>query len=274
MKQIKLDNETKTALISKFTEFLNNNKFTEDKLTFTNDISLTTENTVRPTIYISGTACLKMMLYIRDTDTEIAWHGTVEKDEERCAYIIKDVFLYPQKLSSATVETDQEKYNAWLENIPDEQFNNMRFQGHSHVNFPANPSGVDLKYYEDILQTLPPDDYYIFMIMNKSGDSTFLIYDLAKNLIYENRDIDVQVYTEDTVDLIKDISDSKKENCEKPTITNYGMYQSFQNKTVYTPLKDSKTQDYDDFEDINSYLDYIDKKYPNNKKGKKKHGLN
>lgn len=269
MKQIKLDDKMKQDLISKFTNYLNNNRLTDNQITFTSNFNLNPENKIRPTIYIKDSAYLKMMLYIRDTDTEIAWHGTVERDKERCAYVINNVFLYPQKLNHATVETDQDKYNSWLENLPDEQFNNMRFQGHSHVDFAPSPSGTDLNYYNNILQTLPENDYYIFMIMNKKGETTFLIYDLAENCIYETEDIDVQIFTGDTVDLFKDIKEDKDKYCEKPTITfnNYGLYNrpSGAKEWNYTPLE-PKTNELD----INDYLEMIDQKYKNAKLNTKK----
>lgn len=207
-----LDEKTKKELIADFTKYLNSAKLSDNTLKYTNTITQTTK-TKRATIQISTTAYLKMLLYVRDTTTEIAWHGTVTKDKD--TYLIHDVFLYPQKLSAATVTTDQEAYNKWCEQLDDEHYNSMRLQGHSHVNFGVSPSGTDTNFYNSILQVLPKNDFYIFMILNKAGDSFFTIYDLENNLIYEKTDIDIQIIDKNQ-DILALIKDEKDNYCEKP----------------------------------------------------------
>lgn len=220
MKHIKINDEIKSDLIEKFKKYIDTTKLTDTKLYFSANLNSTiAQGADRPTIFVEQTAYLKMMLYIRDTATEIAWHGTVSRDLEDNSYYIHDVFLYPQKLSAATVQTDQDKYNEWILNLDDETHNTMRFQGHSHVNFSASPSSTDLQFYNDILQILPKNDYYIFMIMNKLGDTSWFIYDLEKNLIYDNADIDVQIYNHTDYDIIDSIAEQKTKYCEKPTLT-------------------------------------------------------
>ena len=274
MKQINIDEKTKEDLIAEFKAYLNKNKFAENSINFSTKINKIPENFKRPTIYITTAAYMKMMLYIRDTSTEIAWHGTVERNLEENYYVIKDVFLYPQKLSAATVQTDQEKYQEWLDSLDDDTFNQLRFQGHSHVNFSPTPSGTDLAYYNDMLQVLPKNDYYIFMIMNKSGDTTFLIYDLAKNIIFETEDIDVKIVSKNVTDYNKHIKEEKDKYCEKPApvsykynsysemCNGYPRYGTFDNYgypkygTTYIPSKK---------QDVNDMLDDIDKKWKNPK---------
>lgn len=218
MKPIFLNETIKGELIKAFTEHLNKVKLSDSTLTYTTQITNQTKEITRAKIIINSTAFLKMMLYIRDTSTEIAWHGTVFKQNEN-TYYIKDVFLYPQKLAAATVTTDQEKYNNWCVEIEDEYYDNMRLQGHSHVNFGVSPSGTDLSFYNSILQVLSKEDFYIFMIMNKSGDMHFLIYDLKNNVIYEKQDIDIEVKDPNSNENIMHIIDLEKElYCEKPTV--------------------------------------------------------
>lgn len=221
MKQITLDNSIKQDLINKFTAFINNTKFTNNTVSFITPFPTpNAEDIIRPTVFISAEAYLKMMLYVRDSHLEIAWHGTVLRNKEANQYFIKDVFLYPQKVTGATVDTDQEEYNNWLINLDDDTANELRFQGHSHVNMGTYPSGVDTSYYNKILQTLTHDDYYIFMIMNKSGDMTMMIYDLDKNLIYDTIDIDIKIVTSTSRDLLKDIKDYKEEHIIQHTYNN------------------------------------------------------
>ena len=268
MKKINVDETFKQELITKFTEYVNNTKFTDNRITFTTsiDTSVDTKNIARPVVYISPTAYLKMLLYVRDTDVEIAWHGTVERNQEQNWYHIKDVFLYPQIIRAATVDTDQEKYQEWLQNIEDDEvFNNIRFQGHSHVNMGTFPSGTDLNMYNNFLQVLPKNDYYIFMIMNKSGSVTCFIYDLAKNLIYETADIDIRILGPKTHNLIKDINTEKEKYCEKPvyswntTKTYSDIEQYYAERDLPCSTKSNKT------EDVNDLIDSINSKYKNSR---------
>ena len=89
---------------------------------------------------------------------------------------------------------DTEKYALWIqENIEDERFNHIYMQGHSHVNMGTSPSSVDLNHQEEILGMLGDNDFYIFMIWNKSFASTNKIYDLKKNVMFEDKDITVKI---------------------------------------------------------------------------------
>ena len=263
MKKINIDETFKQDIIAKFTEYINKTKFTDNRITFTADINtaIDTTNITRPTVYISTTAYLKMLLYIRDTNVEIAWHGTVERNQEQNWYHIKDVFLYPQIIRATTVDTDQEKYQEWLQNIEDDDiFNNIRFQGHSHVNMGVYPSETDLNMYNNFLQILPKNDYYIFMIMNKSGAITCFIYDLAKNLIYETADINIKILAPKTHDLIKDIESEKTKYCEKSTYT----YTNYDKYITERDLPDYSTS-FKQHQDVNDLLNEIDNKYKNSR---------
>ena len=280
MKPIVLTEEMKTNIISRLTEAVKKlTKVTSNKLNFSADINTEAIQKPKAKIYINSDAYLKMMLYIRDTSTEIAWHGTVERQEN--IYYIKDVFLYPQIVTGATVNTDQEEYQNWLMELTDEQHNSLRFQGHSHVNFGVTPSGTDTNFYQEILQVLPKDDFYIFMIMNKSGDTTFLIYDLAQNLMYENADIEYEIVAEDTGSLLDDIKKEKQANCAKHEHTYTGLskqtwdmpfdYDNFDTPRTFPiqqPTQKKETE-------VDEILEDIDRKWQNatlksKKKGKKK----
>ena len=275
MKKINIDDNFKQEIIAKFTDYINKTKLADNKINFTMNIDNTVDSTKiqKPTVYISSLAYLKMMLYIRDTDIEIAWHGTVERNQKENWYFIKDVFLYPQIIRATTVDTDQEKYQDWLQNIEDDEvFNNIRFQGHSHVHMSTSPSSTDLNMYNNFLQVLPKNDFYIFMIMNKHGEITCFIYDLAKNLIYDTADINIKIIANKTQDLLKDITTEKEKYCEEHK---YNFNNVYSNKALPTNYKSYK--DYDDFyyyanrdipdysktSDVNDLLDEIDNKYKN-----------
>ena len=253
MKRITLDNNTKQDLLQKFETYLNTAKLSDNRINFSAALTPETDTLEKPTIYISSDAFLKIMLYVQTTTTEIAWHGTVERNTKENYYYIKDVFLYPQTIAAATVQTDQEKYNNWVVDLDDDTANTMRFQGHSHVNFGVSPSGTDLTYYNDILQILTKDDYYIFMIINKSGDMSWFIYDLATNLVYETKDIEFKILGANTDDLLEDIKKDKANHCETPARTyNATVYNNY-NKYGY-PTTTTKTQPTNDFDKELLYL--------------------
>lgn len=289
MKHIKINDTVKSTLIENFKKYLNNAKLTESNLNYTADIDNTVDKTKYPRaqLYISAIAYLKMMLYVRDTSTEIAWHGTVKRHGKNI-FQITDVMLYPQTVTGATVNTDQDKYNEWIQDLDDDTHCSMRFQGHSHVNFGVTPSGTDMSFYNDILQVLPNDDYYIFMIMNKSGNTTFLIYDLAENIIYENPDIDYSIINDTTPDtfnlkkgfteILDEINNQKEEYCKAPVYNppTYSQHYNYGGNIYHKELTQNKpniivprtphisfNDDDDDYTGVNSLLDDIDKKFKN-----------
>lgn len=280
MKPIKLSENIKQKLIEEFTKSINNAKLSNDTLHFSAKITDTLSRTTpKTTVYVSAEAYLKMMLYVRDTATEIAWHGTVQRDKEKNYFYISDVFLYPQQLSAATVQTDQEKYNEWIMSLDDDTHNSMRFQGHSHVNFAASPSGTDLAFYDDMLQVLPENDFYIFMILNKRGEMTLLIYDLETNTIYETEDINFYIITDNDYDTIRTIEESKKKFCTVGYLSNKSNYTSYSSDNYQTRLerfrkeqdeilgKSDPDSDYlmeqDEPNDTDSLFADIDKKWKN-----------
>lgn len=142
-------------------------------------------------LYCLPTAWCKMTTLVQKTSTEIAWHMLIEKTN-KTTYIITDVLVYPQTVSGATVNTDDTKYALWVNELPDEEFNIMRGQGHSHVNMGVSPSGVDTGYYKDLLGTVSKG-FYLFMILNKKEDMFLQLIDLDSNIIYETEDITFEV---------------------------------------------------------------------------------
>lgn len=197
MKPIKLTPQAIQAAKLAFNNSLENLRFQGEKLNFTYNFEeefkkALPENTPKPMVYISSSTYLKMLQFVLQCDKEIAWHGTVDRKDNN--FFIKDVFLYPQRITAVTVQTDDTKYTQWAESLPDETFNTMRFQGHSHVNMGTTPSGTDLTNWNEFLQNLLDNDFYIFVIMNKAQDINIYIYDLANNLIYERADITVKVF--------------------------------------------------------------------------------
>ena len=120
-------------------------------------------------------------------DTEVGWHGIVVRKDN--SFLIKDVMLYPQKVTGSTINTDETEYTKWTMDLDDDTINNLRFQGHSHVRMQTSPSNTDTTYYNALLQNLCKDEFYIFMIINKSLDVNLMLYDLKENVMYEKKDL-------------------------------------------------------------------------------------
>ena len=142
-------------------------------------------------IVFSPTAYAKMLALVMNFTDEVAWHGTVMRDGND--FYITDILVYPQEVTGVTVNTDQAEYEMWLMSLVDEEFNHLRFQGHSHVNMGVSPSTTDLNHQEEILEQLKDDDYYIFMIVNKKLEMFISIFDYANNIKFETEDVDVYI---------------------------------------------------------------------------------
>lgn len=180
----------------------------------------------KATLYFTELAYLKMLTLVREFDKEVAWHGIAKRhDTEEDAYVISDILVYPQEVTGATVNTDQEKYQMWLMSHEDDVFDNIRMQGHSHVNMGTTPSTVDTSLYERLLDQLDDTMFYIFLIWNKRNEKTIKIYDLAKNVLFETADVTVSLI-EDGTGMEKFLSTAKEMVQDKKytptTPTNYG----------------------------------------------------
>lgn len=188
-------------LTEKFVEYLGKGKFPNGKIDFSETLGKIDK---RATVYYTEEAWAKQKALVDNYSSEIAWHGIVKKidnpDVEENEYVIKDILVYPQKVSGVTVNTDEEKLMEWMMKIDaedEERFNAMKMQGHSHVNMSTSPSNVDLETYRDFLVKLKKDQFYIFMIWNKKYEKTVKIYDLKDNIYFETKDVDVVILEND-----------------------------------------------------------------------------
>lgn len=187
---IKLTNEEINKYVEEFRLMLTSNELTDD-IRFSKNI-----NVSKPAeIIFTPMAYLKIKLLVQDFQKEVQWHGTVERINEN-TFKIKDIILFPHEITSATVTSSQEEYEKWLDELDDDTFNSMRFHGHSHVNMCCNPSGVDMGYRLNLINTMSPtqlNPFYIFMIFNKKNEFTGEIYDIENNVLYKNSDIKITI---------------------------------------------------------------------------------
>lgn len=161
----------------------------------------------------------------------------------------RDILVYPQQVSGATVNTDQEEYTNWLYGLEDAVFNALKMQGHSHVDMGVSPSSVDLTHQSEILSQLEGDMFYIFMIWNKRLEHTIKIYDLGSNTLYEDEDI--QLVCPDLEDFLTQADQMVKKKSSAPAAKSkkssagYSAYSGY----PYYPAAKDDPYGYGDFDD-------------------------
>lgn len=204
----------------------------------------------RVSIRFTPEAFNKMLLIIMNEEKEVGWHGVSERVSET-EFVVKDILVYPQQVTATTVDTDEEEYAKWLIKIGEDNFNNLHFHGHSHVNMGVTPSSTDMGHRQDITSQLGSEDYYIFMIWNKSLRWSAAVYDMKTNIQYETEDVDVVIpFSDGTTagDLIKELKDKVKPYVSP--VTKYPAYQgssyttgsSYQGSSYTTKKEDKKNE--------------------------------
>lgn len=177
----------------------------------------------RITINITPEAYAKMLTVIMTNSEEVGWHGTSKRISET-EFLIDNIFIYPQQVTAVTVDTDDEEYAKWtmdLDKIDENIFPNLHFHGHSHVNMGCTPSATDMGHRDKIVAQLGDDDYYIFMIWNKSLSWSASVYDIGSNTLYESKDIDVRVgFSDGTTagDIVEDVKAKVKPRTYQPKV--------------------------------------------------------
>lgn len=229
MKSIRITEEDKLKLIEDFKQALEKARMANGKINISKNFgSQKAEGDERPLILYTPEAFVKMDFLVKKFDSEVAWHGLVKRLENRI-FLVYDVVMFDQMVTGVTVNTDQEAYTRFLEQLPMETANNMFFHGHSHVNMGVTPSSVDMAHRDEILQTASEDGFWVFQIWNKKGDISTAIYDLAENKLYDDKDVDLQIIFED-----KSTSGEFLKNAEEHIKKNKAMAFS---KSTYEPSK-------------------------------------
>lgn len=245
-----LQAECRKSFMDELNAVLTKNKFSDGKLSFTKSFGTVDR---KAHIYFTEIAWMKTTALLREFGKEVAWHATAyripgDKDE----YLIKDILVYPQTVTASTVDMDVEKYTKWIMDgvmAGDERFDNIRCQMHSHVNMGVFASGTDTQHQEEILAQLDKDDFYIFMIWNKSLNVYMRVFDMQKNILFETADCEWAVL-DDTIGLSQFIAKAKEIVVEQKTTYNgyngnyggyngnYGGYsgaQGYGKSPTYTP---------------------------------------
>lgn len=206
-KPIRLTEKLIVDMTREFYQNLCNAKMSDGKITYTKAFTYPGEPNIKADVWFTPEAYSKMIGLVQEFDSEVAWHGVVERTGDT-EFIIKDILVYPQVVSGATVNTDQEKYQRWLMELDDEVANHLHMQGHSHVRMGTSPSVTDTTHQEQIIAQLEDDMFYIFLIWNKRMEYTVKVYDNKFNTLYENSDVNIGVLS-DGLNLVEFIKDAK-----------------------------------------------------------------
>ena len=235
--------EMKQKARDDFNKMLENIKMSDGKFSYNKSFEY---EDCGVTVWITPEAYKKILALVTEFSDEVGWHGTVTRNADD-EYIIEDIFVYPQEVTGSTVNTDQGEYTKWLYELDDDTFNKLRMQGHSHVNMGVSPSGVDDKHRQQILDQLEKNMFYIFMVWNKSLSVHTLVYDMSKNILYEDDDVDIMLLNDDDIDeFLEDAKekvqkksynskkskvDTKKESGEQMSL--YGEFEDFEYGSLY-----------------------------------------
>ncbi len=231
-KPIKLTPDILAECRADFEKALASAKLADGKISFTRTFTMKSR---KAGVHFTTLAWRKMTALLRGFDKEVAWHGVARRGAKEDEYIVEDIVAYPQTVSGASVEMDTEKYAMWLaDNAEDERFSHLRMQGHSHVHMGVTPSSVDLNHQEEILHMLGEGDFYIFMIWNKRLESNVKIYDLEKNVLFEDADVSVTYEPDETDGFVEE---AKKLVAEKVYAPPYVHQSDIYSLPPYNPGK-------------------------------------
>ena len=195
-------------------------------------------------ILFTPKAYSKMLHLVSKIGTECAWHGLVDRKSDT-EFVVYDIIVFPQIVTGATVDTDDLAYSTFIGDLKEDVFKNLKMQGHSHVNMGAYASGTDTKHQESIKkQLIRPDDYYIFIIMNKKLDYYVRVIDNKTDAEYSIDDVeintvfDINKFSNDALEMMcppKPKDDKKKETKE---LTNFFVDSEPENTDIYEYISD------------------------------------
>ena len=195
MKPIILTAEAKQRALEIFKHLLEEATVEKDlSIKITAETICNTQELQKPIVFVTAQAYTKMLTLINNTNKEIAWHGIATRVNNN--YCIEDILVYPQTVTAATVDADEDAYARWLMDLPDDVINNLRFQGHSHCKMSTSPSGRDTTNWEKFVNLIEPDGFYIFCIGNQHNSFYWNIYDKRHNVLFEDKDIEMCIVDE------------------------------------------------------------------------------
>lgn len=151
----------------------------------------------------------KMSALVRNSNEEIGWLALCKKEAN--IYNIYEVTICDQEVSETTVELDEKGIQKIAEELisanREDEMNNVRCWGHSHVDMPVSPSGQDDKTFEEYYKQC--GDYFIRLIMNRKGEYYIDLADYEEGVIYKNLKLTF-IYPENEFQLMKAIDELER----------------------------------------------------------------
>lgn len=180
-------------LTAEFTAAVRSMKSSDGTINYRRCIDYGKDDRRKVNVVFEPEAYFKMLALVQNFTTEIAWNGTVRRTSPN-TFIVTDILVYPQFVAASTVDTDQEKYQAWMNDLDDDTINSLRFQGHSHVNMSAYFSDTDQRDHASHIAAFNRDDqFFIFMVINKRLEFKIKVFDMASNTLFEDDSVDVRI---------------------------------------------------------------------------------
>ena len=191
-KPIQVTQDMMETAMKEFQKSLLDMKLFSGHLSYSTDFHYSQKEEVR--ITYTREAWWKQKTLVDEFSSEVGWHGVIDRDpEDKNHFVVRDIIVFPQKVTGTTVDPDQKEYDQWLMELPDEQFTHCRFHGHSHVWMSTSPSSTDDTYQENMVKQLGSEDYYVFMIWNKRDEYHARVWDVKENTLYEDNEIKVEI---------------------------------------------------------------------------------
>lgn len=214
------------------------------------------KNVKKPTIIIEPHVYVAMMELVKQNDVECSWHCLVHRNLEDMVFTLYELLVFPQINSGAATATDDEEYERWMakflldENFPIED---LRMHGHSHVNMAVFSSSTDDAYQKDILTNIKDGDYYIFMILNKKMEIAIYLYDLNQQIMFDTKDINLQIRYDSMEDIRSWVASEIKEKCIKK-IANKKPLANYSKKNYVKDYEKQESFDFDPYDPLYDFL--------------------
>lgn len=264
MKPIYITEDDIKQIKEEFEKEISRIRLFDGEFKFTRSWKYDSKDIPKTKLYYTPSAYLKMIKLVNTFDKEVAWHGLTRRMNEN-TYLVYDIIIYDQIVTSVHVDTDDEKYTQFLCDIDKSgKFDDLRFQGHSHVNMGTSPSSTDLLTQKNFMQNMK-DGFYVFTIWNKKGEHTDYIYDYDNNIMYDSKDIvcdvlfdnDEGTMTEFVTEAKTHVEEYKSET--KPTYT-WTPAKASEKKSKKNEEKGKSFEDFT-YGSKNGYTGYIDGEY-------------
>ena len=138
-------------------------------------------------IVISELAYKQMSYIIKNSNQEVGWIVTVDKDEITNTFRINECIILDQEVNGVTCELSPNALNELALSLISsgniETYESIGGWCHSHVNMTVLPSSQDneqMKYFKE------GNDWFLRGIGNKSGEMKFDLFDYKNGLVYED----------------------------------------------------------------------------------------